>query len=129
MKYDHRSTAVLCIMLLTAASMILGCNSPSALESNAALPAQQLAPVVNCPTLEDASIAIVAELDENCPRTRDYRHWGEENSCEKRTIGKMLDQYDGCFSGDEMKQLRIRIHELRHTGDEKPSDLPTPIEE
>jgi hypothetical protein len=128
MKYDHRSTAVLCIMILTAAGMFLGCNSPSSLESDAALPALQLAPVVNCPTLEDASKAIVAELDENCPRTRNYRHWGEENSCEKSTIGKMLDEYDGCFSGHEMKQLRIRIHEMRQ-GAEKPSDLPTPMEE
>jgi hypothetical protein len=28
----------------------------------------------------------------------------------------MLDEYDGCFSGSELKQIRIRIDEMRRSG-------------
>lgn len=126
MKNDHRSTAALWIMLVAVAAMFAGCSSPASVDSNETLPSQQPVYVVDCPTLEQVSADIVAELEQNCPRTRDYRHWGELNSCEKKTIGQMLEPYDGCFSDTQLKLLRIRVEQMRYADRDKPIDLPRP---
>jgi hypothetical protein len=128
MNNDRRSTAALWIVLLAGAAMFMGCsNSPTSVDSNAMLPSQQFNESVGCPDMEAVANVITTELNAYCPRTVRYRNWGQENSCEKGTIGSMLDQYEGCFSDEELKQIRARIQELRHAEDREPHrDDPTP---
>jgi len=136
MKNDHRSIATLCIMLMVGAAMLLGCSSsPTSVDSNNALPAAQVTEVTSCPTTDDAVNAIVAVLDESCPRDATYRHWGALNSCEKSTMAHWLDQYDGCFSKTDVKEIHVRVYEMRHSagntsnGDDRTPPEPTPTQD
>jgi hypothetical protein len=130
MKKNQRVAAALCILLLASAGVFVGCSSTTSVDTEDSFATPQLVQSVSCPPMEAVAEAIAAELDENCPRTVSYRNWGQENSCEKRTIGQMLDQYEGCFSDAELKLLRVRALELRHASDRRETgDPPTPIAE
>lgn len=137
MKTDHRSIAILSIMLLAGAAMFLGCsNSPTSVDSYIPTPTPvQLTETTTCPTVDDAVVAIVAELDETCPRGASYRHWGHLNSCEKTTMAHWLAPYDGCFTKSEVKEIHVRVYEARHSAgnssgsDGRTSPDPTPTME
>ena len=108
--------------LLVSVCVLSSCNSsPVGVSTTDSFNATQSSKV-DCPDKELLAQQIVDVLDKNCPRYFPFRHWGAENSCEKSTIGKMLDSYKGCFSGAEMKEIRARIHELRETPDETKRD-------
>jgi len=101
-------TAVRLGLLFVATVLVLSsCNTPAnvttADEPAAALTKSQ--PTI-CPSIEDVCDAIVDELNQNCPINYHYRNWGDENSCEKSTIGKALDDYDGCYTKEELKDIR-----------------------
>jgi hypothetical protein len=127
MRTKHGLIVTLCIVI----PAVLGCNSPASVDSNNTAPASAFyAEPVACPSVEAMAQAIVNELNVNCPMSREYRHWGEQNSCEKRNIGQMLEAYEGCYNEEELKEIRLRIDEMRHAqaSDDTGVDEPKPMQ-
>jgi len=121
MKSARRVVGVFAVVAVISIVAVTGCNSPVSVA-----PVEQIAPTygvsVDCPTIEQICRLIVQELDIQCPRTKDYRHWGELNSCEKSTIGKALEPYSECYTGEELKEIRDRVFEMRHSSTSGPTD-------
>jgi hypothetical protein len=114
MKSARRVVGVFAVVALISIVSVTGCNSPVSVA-----PAEQITPAygvtIDCPTIEQICQMIVQELDVQCPRTKAYRTWGELNSCEKSTIGKALEPYNDCYTDEELKDIRDRVFEMRHS--------------
>lgn len=130
MKNYRRSTAILVVVILASAAMFVGCSSTTSVDTNDAVTAPTFELSTSCPPMESLAEAIAIELNTNCPITTPYRNWGQENSCEKRTIGQMLEGYESCYTEAELKELRTLVLQIRRAAYRDPRiEPPTRMEE
>ena len=111
MRNTRRSTGVSGLLLLVSIVVIADCNSsPTAVEPadhSPTLTTQEYP----CPTLDQICKSIADEIESLCPRTYPYKSWGEQNSCVKTLLGRLLDSHKDCLSGDQLSEVRDCVFE------------------
>jgi hypothetical protein len=110
MRNNRRSASISGLLVLASIVVIAGCNNPTAVEPRYQAPALSMQEDP-CPTMDQICTAIADEIKAVCPSPYPYKSWGEENSCVKTTMGRLLDSYKYCLSGDQLSEVRDCVFE------------------
>jgi hypothetical protein len=110
MRNIRRSAGVSGLLVLASIVVFAGCNSPTAVEPTHQDPvfSTQEAP---CPTVYQICTSIVDEIERVCPVEYPYKSWGDENSCHKTLLGRELDSYKDCLTGNQFNDVRDCVYE------------------
>ena len=108
MRNIRRSAGVSGFLVLAAIVVIAGCNNPTTVEPTYQAPALSTQETA-CPTIEQICTSIVNEIETLCPEEYPYKSWGDENSCHKTLLGRMLDSYKDCLDGNQRSEIRACV--------------------